>query len=24
VAHALNEKVDRRSYPPDLGWVFKN
>jgi deoxyhypusine synthase len=24
VAHALNEKVDRRSFPPDLGWVFKN
>ena len=24
VAHALNEKVARRSYPPDLGWVFKN
>ncbi|MDA4120516.1 MAG: deoxyhypusine synthase [Thaumarchaeota archaeon] len=24
VAHALNEKVDRRSSPPDLGWVFRN
>jgi deoxyhypusine synthase len=24
VAHALNEKVDRRNFPPDLGWVFKN
>ncbi len=24
VAHALNERVDRRSFPPDLGWVFKN
>ncbi|MDG7008115.1 MAG: deoxyhypusine synthase [Nitrososphaerota archaeon] len=24
VAHALNEKVSKRSYPPDLGWVFKN
>ena len=24
VAHALNEKVEKRSYPPDLGWVFKN
>ncbi len=24
VAHALNERVDGRSYPPDLGWVFKN
>jgi deoxyhypusine synthase len=24
VAHALNEKVQKRSYPPDLGWVFKN
>jgi len=24
VVHALNEKVDRRSFPPDLGWVFRN
>jgi deoxyhypusine synthase len=24
VAHALNEKVTKRSYPPDLGWVFRN
>ena len=24
VAHALNEKVEKRSYPPDLSWVFKN
>ena len=24
VAHALNEKLTKRSYPPDLGWVFKN
>jgi len=24
VAHALNERVNGRSYPPDLGWVFKN
>ena len=24
VAHALNEKATKRSYPPDLGWVFKN
>ena len=24
VAHALNEKVTKRSYPPDLGWVFKD
>ena len=24
VAHALNEKVEKRSFPPDLGWVFKN
>ncbi len=24
VAHALNEKVEKRTYPPDLGWVFKN
>jgi deoxyhypusine synthase len=24
VAHALNEKVEKRSYPPDLGWVFSN
>jgi deoxyhypusine synthase len=24
VAHALNEKVRKRSYPPDLGWVFKS
>ena len=23
VAHALNEKVDKRSYPADLDWVFK-
>ncbi len=24
VAHALNEKVEKRSHPADLGWVFKN
>ena len=24
VAHALNEKVEKRSYPPDLSWVFKS
>jgi deoxyhypusine synthase len=24
VAHALNEKVRKRSYPPDLSWVFKS
>jgi deoxyhypusine synthase len=24
VVHALNENVQKRSYPPDLGWVFKN
>ena len=24
VAHALNEKVERRADPPDLSWVFKN
>jgi deoxyhypusine synthase len=24
VAHALNEMVDRRADPPDLGWVFRN
>jgi deoxyhypusine synthase len=24
VAHALNEKVEKRSYPPDLTWVFRN
>jgi deoxyhypusine synthase len=24
VAHALNEKVEKRSYPPDLSWVFRN
>lgn len=24
VAHALNEKVTQRAYPPDLGWVFRN
>jgi deoxyhypusine synthase len=24
VAHALNERVDKRNYPPDLGWVLKN
>lgn len=24
VAHALNEMAEKRSYPPDLGWVFKN
>jgi len=24
VAHALNERVQKRSYPPDLGWVFRN
>ena len=24
VVHALNERVRKRSYPPDLGWVFKN
>ena len=23
VAHALNERVQKRSHPPDLGWVFK-
>ncbi|QQG49358.1 MAG: deoxyhypusine synthase [archaeon] len=23
VAHAINEKVVKRSYPPDLRWVFK-
>ena len=23
VAHALNEKVERRDHPPDLGWVFR-
>ncbi|MGD0145759.1 MAG: deoxyhypusine synthase [Nitrososphaerales archaeon] len=23
VVHALNERVERRSHPPDLGWVFK-
>lgn len=23
VAHALNEKAPKRSYPPDLGWVFR-
>ena len=23
VAHAVNEKVQKRSYPPDLGWVFE-
>jgi len=23
VVHALNERVEKRSYPPDLGWVFK-
>ena len=23
MAHALNERVEKRSYPPDLGWVFK-
>ncbi|MGD0477013.1 MAG: deoxyhypusine synthase [Nitrososphaerales archaeon] len=23
IVHALNERVKRRSYPPDLGWVFK-
>ena len=24
VAHAVNERVSKRSYPPDLSWVFKN
>ena len=24
VAHALNEKVEKRSDPPDLSWVFRN
>jgi deoxyhypusine synthase len=24
VAHALNENVKKRSYPPDLSWVFKS
>jgi deoxyhypusine synthase len=24
VAHAINEKVQKRSHPPDLGWVFRN
>ena len=24
VAHALYEKVEKRSHPPDLGWVFRN
>ncbi len=24
VAHALNERAEKRSYPPDLSWVFKN
>ena len=24
VSHALNEKVDKRNDPPDLGWVFKH
>ena len=24
VAHALNEKVDKRSDPPDLSWVFQS
>ncbi len=24
VAHALNERVEKRNYPPDLSWVFKN
>ena len=24
VVHALNEKVTKRSYPPDLGWVFRD
>jgi len=24
VVHALNEKVAKRSYPPDLRWVFRN
>ncbi len=23
VVHALNERVEKRSYPPDLSWVFK-
>ena len=23
VAHAINENVEKRSYPPDLSWVFK-
>jgi deoxyhypusine synthase len=24
VVHALNEMAEKRSYPPDLAWVFKN
>jgi deoxyhypusine synthase len=24
VAHALNEKAGKRSFPPDLSWVFRN
>ncbi|MDV3243628.1 MAG: deoxyhypusine synthase [Nitrososphaerales archaeon] len=24
VVHAMNENVERRSHPPDLGWVFRN
>jgi deoxyhypusine synthase len=24
VAHALNERVEKRANPPDLGWVFKH
>jgi deoxyhypusine synthase len=24
VAHALNERADKRSYPPDLSWVFRS
>jgi deoxyhypusine synthase len=24
VAHAINERVERRSRPPDLGWVFQS
>jgi deoxyhypusine synthase len=24
VTHALNEKAEKRGYPPDLRWVFKN
>jgi deoxyhypusine synthase len=24
VAHAMNERVEKRRYPPDLSWVFRN